>query len=195
GVPVHLSSGIRGIDYRRVRSHPLAHEPLFYLEPISLARWQVVLKRSLDLLLAGIGLLLSVPLLAASALAIKLHDGGPVFFRQKRVGRAGKWFTILKLRTMVIDAEDRLAELMHLNERDGGITKLKNDPRITPIGRFLRATSLDELPQLINVIRGDMSLVGPRPALPSEVANFDEELQARHRVRPGITGLWQVEAR
>jgi lipopolysaccharide/colanic/teichoic acid biosynthesis glycosyltransferase len=118
-----------------------------------------------------------------------------VFFRQQRVGRDGEPFTILKLRTMVVDAEARLAELVSQNQREGILFKLANDPRITPVGRILRATSLDELPQLINVVRGDMSLVGPRPALPVEVAQFDEELLARQRVRPGITGLWQVEAR
>lgn len=195
GVHVHLSSGIRGIDYRRVRSHPLAHEPLFYLEPVSLARWQVTTKRVLDLVLAGLGLLLAAPVLAASALAIKLQDRGPVFFRQRRVGRDGEPFTIFKLRTMVIDAEALLAELVEKNQRDGVLFKLANDPRVTRVGRFLRATSLDELPQLFNVVRGHMSLVGPRPALPVEVAQFDEELLARQRVRPGITGLWQVEAR
>jgi exopolysaccharide biosynthesis polyprenyl glycosylphosphotransferase len=195
GVHVHLSSGIRGIDYRRMRAHPLAHEPLFYLEPVSLARWQVVTKRVTDLVLSTIGLVFCLPMLALCALAIKLHDGGPVFFRQQRVGRDGKPFTILKLRTMVVDAEARLAELVGQNQREGVLFKLANDPRVTPVGRLLRATSLDELPQLINVVRGDMSLVGPRPALPVEVAQFDEELLARQRVRPGITGLWQVEAR
>jgi exopolysaccharide biosynthesis polyprenyl glycosylphosphotransferase len=196
GIHVHLSSGIRGIDYRRMRAHPFAHEPLFYLEPVSLARWQVVVKRSTDLVLSTIGMVFCLPVLALSALAIKIHDGGPVFFRQQRVGRDGKTFTILKLRTMVIDAEDRLADLVSQNQREGGVLfKLANDPRVTPVGRMLRATSLDELPQLINVVRGDMSLVGPRPALPIEVAQFDEELLARQRVRPGITGLWQVEAR
>jgi exopolysaccharide biosynthesis polyprenyl glycosylphosphotransferase len=195
GVHVHLSSGIRGIDVRRMRAQPMAHEPLFYLEPVSLARWQMVTKRALDLVLSGIGLLLAAPVLGACALAIKLSDKGPVFFKQQRVGQDGKPFTILKLRTMVVDAEARLADLMEKNQREGVLFKLSDDPRVTKIGRILRATSLDELPQLINVARGDMSLVGPRPALPIEVAQFDEELLARQRVRPGITGLWQVEAR
>jgi exopolysaccharide biosynthesis polyprenyl glycosylphosphotransferase len=195
GIHVHLSSGIRGIDVRRMRAQPMAHEPLFYLEPVSLARWQVVTKRALDLVLSGIGLILAAPVLGACALAIKLTDQGPVFFRQQRVGQDGKPFTILKLRTMVVDAEARLADLMEKNQREGALFKLSDDPRVTKVGRILRATSLDELPQLINVARGDMSLVGPRPALPIEVAQFDEELLARQRVRPGITGLWQVEAR
>jgi exopolysaccharide biosynthesis polyprenyl glycosylphosphotransferase len=195
GIHVHLSSGIRGIDYRRLRSHPMAHEPLFYLEPVSLSRWQVATKRVTDLILSGLGLLLAMPVLVACAAVIKLHDRGPVFFRQERVGRDGKTFTIYKLRTMVIDAEARLADLVSQNQRDGVLFKLSADPRVTTVGRFLRATSLDELPQLMNVFRGDMSLVGPRPALPVEVAQFDDELLARQQVRPGITGLWQVEAR
>jgi exopolysaccharide biosynthesis polyprenyl glycosylphosphotransferase len=195
GVHVHLSSGIRGIDVRRMRAQPMAHEPLFYLEPVSLARWQVVVKRALDLVLSGFGLVMAAPVLAACAMAIKLTDKGPVFFKQLRVGQDGKPFTILKLRTMVTDAEERLADLVEKNQRDGVLFKLSDDPRVTKVGKLLRATSLDELPQLFNVVRGDMSLVGPRPALPIEVAQFDEELLARQRVRPGITGLWQVEAR
>ena len=195
GVHVHLSSGIRGIDHRRFRAQPLAHEPLFYLEPVALSQWQLAAKRATDLVLGGFALVLSLPVLGLTALAIRREDGGPVFFRQERVGRDGRLFTILKLRTMVVDAEARLAELATQNQREGVLFKLSHDPRVTRIGRILRATSLDELPQLINVVRGDMSLVGPRPALPVESAQFDEELLARERVRPGITGLWQVEAR
>jgi lipopolysaccharide/colanic/teichoic acid biosynthesis glycosyltransferase len=112
-----------------------------------------------------------------------------------RVGRGGTHFTLLKLRTMIPDAERHVSALASRNERDGVLFKVDDDPRVTPIGRFLRAVSLDELPQLINVLRGEMSLVGPRPALPSEVAQFEERLLARHLVTPGVTGLWQVEAR
>ncbi len=126
---------------------------------------------------------------------IKLEDGGPVLFRQRRVGLHGREFEILKFRTMVVDAEARLAALRQSNERVGPLFKMDHDPRITRIGRLLRATSLDELPQLFNVLNGSMSLVGPRPALPREVAEFPVALNARHQVRPGITGLWQVEAR
>ena len=128
-------------------------------------------------------------------MAIKVHDRGPVIFSQERVGRNGVPFRILKLRTMVTDAEQRLVDLRERNERSGPLFKLDHDPRVTPIGRLLRLTSLDELPQLWNVLRGEMSLVGPRPALPVEVASFDDELLERSRVLPGITGLWQVEAR
>jgi lipopolysaccharide/colanic/teichoic acid biosynthesis glycosyltransferase len=131
------------------------------------------------------------------AVLIRLHDGGPVLFSQERVGRDGSRFLILKFRTMVPDAEDRWHEVYnrHENVRGGPLFKAVNDPRITPLGRILRASSLDELPQLWNVLRGDMSLVGPRPALPSEVHAFAPEHLRRHFVRPGITGLWQVESR
>ena len=153
------------------------------------------MRRLFDIAGAAVLLLLASPLLALAALAIELEDGGPVLYRQRRVGKGGGEFELLKLRTMVVDAEDRLADLMEKNQREGVLFKLSDDPRVTKVGKILRSTSLDELPQLINVVRGDMSLVGPRPALPIEVAQFDEELLARQRVRPGITGLWQVEAR
>jgi lipopolysaccharide/colanic/teichoic acid biosynthesis glycosyltransferase len=117
-----------------------------------------------------------------------------VFFRQVRIARHGEPFTLLKLRTMEVDAEARLAELRHRNERHGPLFKVSGDPRITPIGAFLRSAAIDELPQLFNVLTGQMSIVGPRPALPAETAKFDDELQRRHLVRPGVTGLWQVEA-
>jgi lipopolysaccharide/colanic/teichoic acid biosynthesis glycosyltransferase len=141
-------------------------------------------------------LLLSAPVLAITAAIIKLQDGGPVLFRQERVGKDDERFTVFKLRTMVQNAEDLLIDLRDQNERDEGpLFKLASDPRVTRIGRLLRATSIDELPQLVNVLRGEMSMVGPRPALPSEVEHFDERLRLRHRVLPGLTGLWQVEAR
>ena len=196
GTHVHMTSGLRGIDHRRLRVQPLAYEPLLYLEPLSLSRLQLGAKRSLDLVLTVVALVLTLPLLVAAALAIKLQDGGPVIFRQRRIGRNRKPFTIYKLRTMVPDAEKLRAALQGDNQRQGGpLFKLDKDPRVTRVGRLLRATSIDELPQLLNVLRGNMSLVGPRPALPSEVADFDEELLARTHVLPGITGLWQVEAR
>jgi lipopolysaccharide/colanic/teichoic acid biosynthesis glycosyltransferase len=129
-------------------------------------------------------------------LAVRLQDGGSAIFRQVRVGKDGKSFTLFKLRTMVPDAEQQLVDVTSVNQRAGGpLFKAKSDPRRTRVGRLLETTSLDEVPQLLNVLRGDMSLVGPRPALPHEVAQFDDELLGRHRVQPGITGLWQVEAR
>jgi exopolysaccharide biosynthesis polyprenyl glycosylphosphotransferase len=194
GVHVHLSSGLRGIAHRRLRSLPLAYEPLFYLEPLGLARWQLAVKRTMDVVIASTVLVLTSPLLVAAAVAIKLQDRGPVLFRQERIGFRGRPLRVLKLRTMVPDAEQRRGEVT--NDRDGGpLFKAASDPRRTRVGRLLEATSMDELPQLINVLRGEMSLVGPRPALPSEVAQFDDELLERLSVAPGITGLWQVEAR
>ncbi|HEX4491513.1 MAG TPA: sugar transferase [Acidimicrobiia bacterium] len=194
-VHLHLSSGLEGVSSRRLRPLPLAYEPLFYLEPLQLSNWQLTLKRALDVTLASILLVASAPVLAMAALLIKLEDHGPVFFRQQRVGRHGDLFTMLKLRTMKPDAERYLSELLSVNERRGPLFKLERDPRRTRIGRLLEASSIDELPNLLNVLRGEMSLVGPRPALPSEVAEFDEDLLARQSVPPGITGLWQVEAR
>jgi exopolysaccharide biosynthesis polyprenyl glycosylphosphotransferase len=195
GIHVHLSSGLTGLNYRRVQSVPVGHEPFLYLVPTSLNRPQKLCKRSLDIAVASFIVLLTAPVLAVSAIAIKLTDRGPVFFRQTRVGRGGEHFTVLKLRTMCTDAEARLDEVKALNERSGPLFKMEHDPRVTRVGRTLRATSIDELPQLFNVLSGRMSLVGPRPALPDEVATFDAELLGRLQVRPGITGLWQVEAR
>ena len=192
---VHLTTGIAGIDARRLRSLPLSYEPLLYVEPVSLSRVQLVMKRVTDIIASALILVLASPVMLAIALLIKLDDRGPVFFLQKRVGKDGSTFGVLKFRTMSVDAEARLAQLKADNERNGPLFKMERDPRVTGIGRFLRATSLDELPQLINVLRGEMSLVGPRPALPSEVEHFSADLRQREQVLPGITGLWQVEAR
>jgi len=128
-------------------------------------------------------------------LAIRLGTPGPVIFRQQRVGRDGHIFTMLKFRTMVVDAERQLDRVRGLAQADGPLFKLRNDPRITTVGRLLRRYSIDELPQLVNVLRGDMSLVGPRPALRDEMNDWSPELYGRLRVRPGITGLWQVSGR
>lgn len=195
GHHVHLTMGIAGIASQRVQLAPIVHEPLLYVDRPSLKRWQLVVKRALDLFVATTLLVISAPVLALAAALIKLEDGGPVLFRQHRVGFGGRSFPLFKLRTMAVDAEDRLAELAEQNLRAGPLTKIDHDPRITRIGKFLRFTSIDELPQLVNVLRGQMSLIGPRPALPSEVEAFDDELLERHNVLPGITGLWQVEAR
>lgn len=191
---VQLSTGLYGIAPSRLRRAPLSHEPLLYLERPSLASWQVVAKRTMDLGLASVLLLVTLPLSLASALAVKATDGGAVLFRQERIGRGGRPFTVYKLRTMHEDAEAHLAELAAANEREGPLFKLDEDPRVTTVGKLLRAAHVDELPQLFNVLRGDMSLVGPRPALPEEMEQFSEALRDRASVRPGITGLWQVEA-
>ena len=192
---VHLSSGVQGVDYRRLLPAPLAHEPLLYLEHTELSRWQLAIKRAQDITVSGVLLLVTSPVLIVAALAVKLGDRGPVLFKQTRVGKDGRLFKVYKFRSMVVDAEARLKALEATNERTGPLFKMDRDPRVTRIGSFLRSSSIDELPQLLNVLRGEMSLVGPRPALPSEVARFDDALLNRSKVKPGITGLWQVEAR
>jgi exopolysaccharide biosynthesis polyprenyl glycosylphosphotransferase len=195
GVHIQLSSGVLGIHHRRLRAAPIAYQPIYYLEAPGLNSSQVAVKRVIDLIVASLLLVVALPVMLVIAALVKLGDRGPVFFKQVRVGRHGESFGLLKFRTMVPNAEARLKELQAHNERVGPLFKMDHDPRITRVGRFLRLTSLDELPQLINVLKGEMSLVGPRPALPSEVEQFDEKLMARMRVPPGITGLWQVEAR
>ncbi|MCC5951548.1 MAG: sugar transferase [Acidimicrobiia bacterium] len=152
-------------------------------------------KRCFDVVVSLAALVVLTPVFAAVALAILIADGRPILFRQKRVGRHGEPFTMYKFRSMVPDAEERLAALQAENERNGPLFKMERDPRITRTGGFIRSTSLDELPQLFNVLNGTMSLVGPRPALYRERDEFDAELLQRETVPPGITGLWQVEAR
>jgi exopolysaccharide biosynthesis polyprenyl glycosylphosphotransferase len=195
GLHVQITPGIRGFAQHRVTTHDIAYEPLLYVEPVQLSRTQQIAKRMVDLTLAPLVILATAPVMLTIAAAIKLTSHGPVFFRQERVGHNGRTFTILKFRTMVVEAEQLAAQLAEKNLRDGPLFKMENDPRITKIGKLLRATSLDELPQLFNVIGGSMTLVGPRPALEKEVADFDDELLRRFSVRPGVTGLWQLEAR
>jgi exopolysaccharide biosynthesis polyprenyl glycosylphosphotransferase len=165
------------------------------INAVRLTRAQAVAKRTFDLVVSSIALLLVSPVLLAVAVAIKLEGGGPVLFRQARVGMHRQPFTVLKFRTMVREAELQLADLAGRNEADGPLFKLRDDPRITRVGRLLRRYSLDELPQLFNVLKGEMSLVGPRPPLPTEVARYEDWQLDRLEVRPGITGLWQVSGR
>jgi exopolysaccharide biosynthesis polyprenyl glycosylphosphotransferase len=195
GLHVHLSSGLTRIGHRRVRQLPMAHEPFFYLEPVSNRRGALAVKRVIDLVGASVLLIVTMPISVVAAIAVKLTDGGPVLFHQVRVGKDGVSFHIHKFRTMTTDAESRLIELESANTRGGPFFKMSDDPRVTKVGRWLRASSIDELPQLVNVLRGELSLVGPRPALLEETARFDQGFLARLEMRPGITGLWQVEAR
>lgn len=154
-----------------------------------------IVKRTIDIVISLVALLVASPALLVVAILIKL-DGGPVFFGQTRVGRHGQEFKMLKFRSMCVNAEAKLSELLAQNEKSQGITfKIKNDPRITRVGRFIRKTSLDEVPQFINVIKGDMSLVGPRPALPREVARYTEADRRRLLATPGLTCFWQVGER
>jgi exopolysaccharide biosynthesis polyprenyl glycosylphosphotransferase len=153
------------------------------------------LKRALDILISSTTLVVLAPLLGAIALAVKFDSHGPVLYGSERIGKKGRVFRCLKFRTMVRDAEMRQAGMMHMNERDGVLFKVSNDPRVTRIGRFLRKYSLDELPQFFNVLKGDMSVVGPRPPIASEVREYKLNDLRRLDVTPGITGLWQVQAR
>jgi exopolysaccharide biosynthesis polyprenyl glycosylphosphotransferase len=183
------------LSYDRVNVANLSGIPLIGLKELSLKGGNLVLKRAIDLALIAFAAPVLLPLAGFIALAIKCDSPGPAIFRQQRIGKDGRRFTTYKFRTMVPDAEARKAELAQLNEADGPIFKIRNDPRQTRIGRFLRRSSLDELPQLWNVLRGEMSLVGPRPQLPDEVAQSDEWHHRRLEVKPGLTGLWQVLGR
>lgn len=195
GIHVELSSTLHDVAPARLTVRALGRFPVIYVEPAIRDGWRAHAKRCFDVVLSAAALVLTAPVLLVAAVAVKLDSRGPVLFRQHRVGRDGRVFEVLKLRTMHVDAEERLAELLHLNEADGPLFKLRDDPRVTRVGRVLRTTSIDELPQLWNVLRGEMSLVGPRPALPREVAAWSPELHQRLRVLPGITGAWQVSGR
>lgn len=195
GFDVHLSTGVSRLWDGRFDVRSLSHEPLIVMSTNETASWQRLAKRLLDVVGAIVVLILAAPFMLLTAMAIKVEDGGSVFFRQPRAGRNVELFGMMKFRSMVPDAEALKSELQDENERSGPLFKLSDDPRITTVGRFIRETSIDELPQLFNVLRGEMSLVGPRPALVEEEEVFDDELRGRFDVRPGITGLWQVEAR
>jgi exopolysaccharide biosynthesis polyprenyl glycosylphosphotransferase len=194
GIPTYLSSGLTGVSGSRLQTISLAHQTTTLVRPPRHSAVQELTKRLVDLVLALLLLIVTAPVILIAAVFIKVHDRGPVLFRQVRIGRGGEPFTLVKLRTMEIDADARLGDLRHRNERHGPLFKVSDDPRVTPVGGFLRSTAIDELPQLFNVLAGHMSVVGPRPALPAEAAQFDDDLQRRHLVRPGVTGLWQVEA-
>jgi exopolysaccharide biosynthesis polyprenyl glycosylphosphotransferase len=155
----------------------------------------LLIKRTIDILFSTLALVLLSPVLLAVAIAVKFDSPGPIFYSSERIGKKGLVFKCTKFRTMVRDADERRADVMHMNERDGVLFKISNDPRITTVGRFLRKYSLDELPQFFNVLKGDMSIVGPRPPLASEVQEYKLSHLRRLDVMPGITGLWQVQAR
>jgi len=152
-------------------------------------------KRTFDIFASLVGLLLFLPPLTYLAIMVKLESPGPLFFRQERVGKDGKLFPCFKIRSMVVDAETLKEKYAHLNEADGAAFKIRDDPRVTRVGKFVRRSSLDEFPQLFNVLRGEMSIVGPRPQIPSEVAQYTPEQRARLLVKPGITCLWQISGR
>ena len=153
------------------------------------------IKRVIDVICSLLGLIVLSPILLIVAIAIRIESKGPVIFSQERIGYKGKIFNMYKLRSMVINAEELKAKLAKKNEMDGPMFKMKNDPRVTRVGKFIRKSSIDELPQLINVLKGDMSLVGPRPSLPKEVEEFEPWMKKRLDVKPGLTCFWQVSGR
>jgi exopolysaccharide biosynthesis polyprenyl glycosylphosphotransferase len=195
GVELIVSPGIVEVAGPRISIRPVAGLSLLHLERPSVSGGPHLLKSIFDRVVGCLMLLGVAPLLLVTAILVKLTSRGPVLFRQTRVGRGGKQFQMLKFRTMVVDAEERKADLHALNEGNGVLFKLRDDPRVTRIGRYLRRFSIDELPQLVNVLRGDMSLVGPRPPLPAEVAQYAIDDARRMLVKPGLTGLWQVSGR
>ena len=195
GFHVEFTSGLVDIASSRLIVRPLGRRPMMYIEPVRRLGWRAVAKRTFDVVTASIGLVLAAPVLLAAVIAIKRDSPGPVIFAQRRVGKDGEIFDVKKLRTMVVDAEQMLEVLRDKNDADGPLFKMHDDPRVTRVGRFLRASSIDELPQLWNVLRGEMSIVGPRPAIPSELVGWSDELRNRLRVQPGITGMWQVNGR
>ncbi|WP_189546706.1 exopolysaccharide biosynthesis polyprenyl glycosylphosphotransferase [Streptomyces gelaticus] len=195
GLPLSVLSELSGIAARRVRPTAAAGLTLLHIAPPLRRGPQPALKAVVDRAGAALGLLTLAPLLLLIGAAVRLGSGGPVFHRQTRHGQHNRPFTMWKFRTMVADAESRKERLLAANETDGPMFKMRRDPRVTAIGRLLRRTSLDELPQLLNVLRGEMSLVGPRPPLPEEVSRYDERELRRLAVKPGLTGLWQVSGR
>lgn len=194
-VELLVAPGLAEVVRSRLDIKPVVGMPLLEVEQPKFTGWQPTIKRALDIVLTLTGLIVLSPLLLVVALVVKLQDGGPVFFKQTRVGRNGEPFELLKFRSMVVDAEARKAALLDRNEGHGGLFKLREDPRITPFGQFIRDWSIDELPQLFNVLEGSMSLVGPRPHLAHELAQMPADANRRALVTPGLTGLWQISGR
>ena len=195
GIELIVSPGIIEVAGPRISVRPVAGLSLLHLERPSVSGGPHLMKAVFDRVVALGFIVLLAPVLIGLALAVRLSSPGPVLFRQQRVGRAGVEFTMLKFRSMYSDAEQRLCDLYALSDGNGVVFKMRDDPRMTPLGRWIRRFSLDELPQLFNVLRGDMSLVGPRPPLSEEVALYAADDSRRMLVKPGITGLWQVSGR
>jgi exopolysaccharide biosynthesis polyprenyl glycosylphosphotransferase len=194
-VDVHISSGLFEVLTSRVMVTEIAGVPLITVKGLPLTKANIATKRVFDLFLSVLGVTVFAPLWLLIALLIKLGSPGPVFYTQKRIGRNGAEFEMFKFRSMYRDADERLAEVLKTNEASGPLFKMKDDPRVTPIGRWLRKFSVDEIPQVINVLKGEMSLVGPRPPLPREVDEYSTNHWRRLSVVPGMTGLWQVSGR
>lgn len=194
-VTTHVSSGLFDILTRRVIIRELAGVPLITVKNVSLSRGNLAAKRVFDLLFASLGVIVGLPAWLLLAATIKLESHGPVLYKQARVGQDGKRFYMFKFRSMCSDADARLEQLKAENEATGPLFKMKNDPRVTRCGSWMRKFSIDEFPQLLNVLRGEMSLVGPRPPLPGETTQYNQSHWRRMEVPPGMTGLWQVSGR
>jgi exopolysaccharide biosynthesis polyprenyl glycosylphosphotransferase len=195
GMELLVAPGLVEVAGPRLHIRPFDGLPLLSVEQPRFEGWRRVVKGALDRSVALVALLALSPVLAALALAVRSTSAGPVLYRQQRVGLGGRHFTMLKYRSMVQGADQQVAGLSDGNDADGLLFKIRHDPRVTPVGRWLRRLSLDELPQLVNVLNGSMSLVGPRPPLPSEVARYDSSVSRRLLVKPGLTGLWQISGR
>ena len=195
GIRAHVAADFFSLNIAQTRLGELEGFPLLTFETTLGTEWQLSVKRAFDLVVSAVGLLILSPFFLIVTVLIKLTSAGPVFFRQKRVGVSGRIFTFYKFRSMFKDAQERLAEVKHLNEMDGPVFKVKDDPRITRLGHFMRRTSIDELPQLFSVLMGHMSLVGPRPPIPGEVEEYELWQRRRLSLRPGITCLWQISGR
>jgi exopolysaccharide biosynthesis polyprenyl glycosylphosphotransferase len=195
GTGLYVAPALLDVAGPRTTIRPTAGLTLLHVDHPELSGPRQVIKGLFDRVMAAIALVVLSPVFLVLAAAIRSSDNGPALFAQTRVGKNGRPFTMYKFRTMVVDAEQRLAELRERNESDGLLFKMRHDPRITEVGAQLRKWSLDELPQLINVFRGEMSLVGPRPPLPSEVALYSNNVRRRLVVKPGMTGMWQVYGR
>jgi exopolysaccharide biosynthesis polyprenyl glycosylphosphotransferase len=195
GVSILMAPRLTDIAAPRIHVRPVAGLPMMHVGEPEFSGSRRVLKGALERLIAAATLIVLGPALLLTALAVRLDSPGPALFRQRRVGSYGREFTILKFRTMHVDAEHHLHEISPLNESDGLLFKIRQDPRVTRVGRILRRWSIDEAPQLLNVLFGAMSLVGPRPPLPSEVAKYTPDVARRLLVKPGLTGLWQISGR
>ncbi len=194
-VEVNVSSGLFEVMTSRVLVSEVAGVPLVTIQGISLTPSRMAVKRAFDLVVSGLVLLVGLPIWAVCALLVKATSAGPLFYSQERIGRDGRAFRMFKFRTMYVDAESRLEALRARNEATGPIFKMRNDPRVTPVGRWLRKFSIDEIPQFLNVFAGEMSVVGPRPPLAHETREYEDRHWRRLEVTPGMTGLWQVSGR
>lgn len=194
-VDLIVSAALTDVAGPRIHMRPVANLPLIHVDYPKFVGYKQFVKRMFDLIVSSLLILILSPALLIISLIVKLSSPGPTLFKQERIGLGGSSFRMLKFRSMVVDAEERLADLQDQSEGNGILFKMRNDPRVTPVGRILRKFSIDELPQLFNVFGGTMSLVGPRPQLPTEVATYEKWVHRRLLVKPGITGLWQVSGR